>query len=177
MTGREYVTVDMTDTAFTRDELVAFMRELSGLWAKRPHGWGMRGGSAAFDWLARAFSDPVAEGSLVIDPEDREQVERLVSELRQRGIGQMLMTREQSQSGSVDEVMAEHVRNALTDLVTPPKPDEPWGLGAVVATEADGDYIRVSVEISNPWRNVQTGVQRHWDGVAATRTLSEGVQP
>lgn len=59
---------------------------------------------------------------------------------------------------------------------TAQKPDEPTGLGAVVTTEDDGDYVRISFESRRPWQNVQTGAVWDWEAVAATRVLSEGVQ-
>lgn len=105
---------------------------------------------------------------VVIDPEDREQVERLHQSIL-RVYGQQKVT------DAADNTMLMQAALREFDNPTPPKPEEPMGLGAVVATGADGDFIRVSCESYNPWLNVQTGVVHSWLRVAAVRVLSEGV--
>lgn len=107
----------------------------------------------------------------VIDPEDREQVERLVRSYYSEW-ADLPPAEVDLSSGEPDAMQA-----ALREFAnpTPPKPDEPTGLWSVVTTDSEGDWIRVSTELANPWLNVQTGRQHHWDGVPAVRVLSEGV--
>jgi hypothetical protein len=114
---------------------------------------------------------------VVIDPEDREQVERLlVAQVgTTSGCPDVLMVSEQQ----VDRTQA-----ALRSLVAPLKPDEPTGLGAVVE---DADLLRwVRIEPRIPgnsasvlaWRAREVGkVPREcsWPKVNAVRVLSPGV--
>jgi hypothetical protein len=101
---------------------------------------------------------------VVIDPEDREQVERLSDAL--------------AEQRAAEAVAHSGVADALRSLTRPPKPEEPTGLGAVVE-DAEGlrwvrkgnsshgeDWTR---QIGDAW----TGGS--WDRIAAVRVLSEGV--
>lgn len=106
----------------------------------------------------------------VIDPEDREAVERLVyAYWRTDGD---IPTRQ-----GVD-----NMQTVLREYANPPapKPAEPTGLGAVVE-DADGqrwvrteDYAGERV-YEKPWLNA--GLRRNWQIVAAVRVLSEGIDP
>lgn len=95
---------------------------------------------------------------VVIDPEDREQVERL-RDYCWRG-------------GTVDD-WQNHLREFANP--TPPKPDEPTGLGAVVE-DADGNrwVLYTTPDSTAPWCDGMTSYE--WDEVDAVRVLSEGVQ-
>lgn len=102
----------------------------------------------------------------VIDPEDREQVERLGRAYVETWLG----PREEASVETIDQMQA-----ALRNLVTPPKPDEPQGLGAVVE-DADGSLMVRTQDDKNPW-TCYGGPRWSWDDVDAVRILSEGVQP
>lgn len=138
--------------------------------------WVSTDGSTSVDFHMAEWWRPI----VVIDPEDREQVERLVKAL---STGQPLIGLDPTNREMVDQAWVTHTQTALREFAnpTPLKPEEPMGLGAVVATEADGDYIRVRIGPGNPWLqlnpwlNVRTGAHYHWDRVAAVRVLSEGV--
>jgi len=134
------------------------------------NGPGPGGSSSTQTWSADADGERVIRPLVVIDPEDREQIERLMPLLFHSGA--FPEARAISMTAGVTAVQA-----ALRELANPtPRIEEPTGLGAVVATEGDGDYIRVSVELLNPWLNVQTGTQVHWDRINAIRVLSPGVE-
>lgn len=116
-------------------------------------------------------------GWIVIDPEDRTQIERAFS----------LRTRELIESRlrvSIDDQawagVVTHLQNALRSLIEPPKPEEPTGLGAVVEDVNGTKWIRHdSVPISKPWINTDdcSTRLRAWSDIAAVKVLSDGVQP
>jgi len=108
---------------------------------------------------------------VVIDPEDREQVERL---------GKVVARLWHEHPYVLDAVQA-----ALREFAnpTPPKPEEPTGLGAVVE-DADG----VRWVLNNPrgygkWSRENAAADglprdyKTWRMVTAVRVLSEGVTP
>ena len=111
---------------------------------------------------------------VVIDPEDREQVERLaaayVSEGTQRGY---------AMPGHQMEDRRDAMQAALREFANskPPKPDEPTGLGAVVEDESGDLWIRTCEPcdrcLNKPWQ--QGPVHKNWQIVDAVRVLSEGV--
>lgn len=108
---------------------------------------------------------------VTIDPADREQVERLCKVLVEsmHAAGDMASAAKGVHPATVTMALREFAKP------TPPKPDEPMGLGAVVATERDGDYILVSLENDAPWYNVQSDSFTTWSAVRAVRVLSEGL--
>ena len=103
---------------------------------------------------------------VVIDPEDRAQVERLAD-----------IFCHVPSSGWVDDMQA-----SLREFAnpTPPKPDEPQGLGAVVE-DADGQrWLRVGTHGDcNDWRRVRGDLADSaafdWSDFEPIRVLSEGV--
>jgi len=107
---------------------------------------------------------------VVIDPEDREQVERLTSLVFEGA------RKRPYEGGAVEAMQA-----ALRSLVADPKPEEPVGLGAVVE-DADGRrYVRVCVgdhggdSVAICWRGQGFVVgQTRWEDIPAVRVLSEG---
>lgn len=70
---------------------------------------------------------------VVIDPEDRQQVERLAH----------LIT--EHDKGATEEAWASDLANALREFANPkpPKPEEPTGLGAVVEDESHVEFIHL----------------------------------
>jgi hypothetical protein len=103
---------------------------------------------------------------VVIDPEDREQVERLAEAVNAAIASPERMT-------SLEVMQA-----ALREFAdpTPPKPDEPTGLGAVVVDESEVEWVHLG---SGLWCYGTTDGPSHgfeWAHVHAVRVLSEGVQ-
>jgi hypothetical protein len=98
---------------------------------------------------------------VVIDPEDREQVERLTA----------AMVNEYGVDVHYDETQA-----ALRSLIAPPRPPEPKGLGAVVE-DADGRRWSRANDAGEWYSADGEEVGPHYSHVAAVRVLSEGVTP
>ena len=122
-------------------------------------------GASAVDADGNGWRVDSIEGArplVVIDPEDREQVERLARTYC-----------DAAYQGRFVLADIEVMQAALCSLVEPPKPPEPTGLGAVVE-DADGSWwVRVNsvhfVSNAHP-NNSQTYAE-----IAAVRVLSEGV--
>lgn len=123
----------------------------------------VRGMYTTDGWVCSDMHYPAVHGYsdlrplVVIDPEDSEAVER-----HWRMAGQSLPS----------------FRAALREYAnpTPPRPDEPQGLGAVVE-DADGvRWVRSERHDCAPWDRVGEPVGGFlWPDVAAVRVLSEGV--
>lgn len=120
------------------------------------------------DWWHSGYSVPQSLGGLnlrrlvVIDPEDREQVERLIHLYRM-------------QSASLRD--ADAYANALREFAapTPPKPDEPLGLGAVVEDAEGARWVRTAwTGDGGPWES-RAGRAGLYANIAAVKVLSEGV--
>lgn len=114
---------------------------------------------------------------VVIDPEDREQVERLYALMWRPERGEVAPT-------SDDPIYAEDVRDltaALREFANPTPPiEEPTGLGAVVE-DADG-YQWVYSGGPQPsgdrvWYSPNLNGTALYSEIAAVRVLSEGVTP
>lgn len=108
---------------------------------------------------------------VVIDPEDREQVERLAD---------LLIV----ERATTDGVVHSGVQAALRSLITPPKPEEPTGLGAVVEDVEGSKWIRwcspgaAHSFSQQPWQMADGGgADTYWSDITAVRVLSEGVTP
>lgn len=98
---------------------------------------------------------------VVIDPEDTETVDA-----HWRMAGQSL--------GSYRTALREYANP------TPPKPEEPTGLGAVVE-DAEGN-LWVRTDRAAPWSPIRgiggdRAIRRLWSELDVVRVLSEGVQP
>jgi hypothetical protein len=121
--------------------------------------------TAADYW--RTQEDTTAMGDLalavrplvVIDPEDREQVERLVSLASHNSC-----------------IGIESWQAALREYAnpTPPRPEEPAGLGAVVEDEDGENWVRFSSKTGWWWRR-WNGENKRWADISAVRILSSGV--
>lgn len=75
--------------------------------------------------------------------------------------------------------MCDAVREAMRSF-TPPKPDEPLGLGAVVEDDEGEKWVRagISHRKADDWRCVEghhVGYWSEWFNLNAVRVLSEGV--
>lgn len=104
-------------------------------------GWLHPGGLSGFT-SDRAPAGPVSVRPLVVlDPEDREQVERLARAVWDRSVG----------PGGVPAFQA-----ALRSLLEPPKPPEPQGLGAVVIAQCGGGNREPVTKVR------EVGDRRNW---------------
>lgn len=123
--------------------------------------------SAPMDW-PRGVSDYECEFRplVVIDPEDREAVERLADYLD-------------------SAYSLEYAQQRLREYANPkpPRPDEPQGLGAVVEDEDGYLYVRgyVNGESTHEWHVIDPASNKRmgwwkYDDFAAVRVLSPGVE-
>ena len=108
---------------------------------------------------------------LVLDPEDREQVERLTrTYLRDYDGGVATVP----QPGEVNSMQA-----ALRSLLSSAKPEEPKGDGAVVVDAEGNRYVRIGRDSRAQWMAVvprnPDRPWRYWSGIDAVRVLSEGI--
>ncbi len=137
--------------------------EIRVMWT---HDGGWRGPKGTFYDLHLS-----ARPLVVIDPEDREHVERLVRALDSQ--------RTLSDWSSLLGPAVETTQDALRSLITPPRPPEPQGLGAVVET-ADGErYVRdkTTTTVAH-WKRAsggEGGSRHRYDTLPVVRVLSEGV--
>lgn len=117
----------------------------------------------------RAVADYINMRRLVvIDAEDREQVERLASIYASATSGEL--------NDYPLTVAALHMQAALREFATPtpPRPDEPTGLGAVVEDAEGVLWVQFNSVTGKWWRNHQ-GKNRRWSEIAAVKVLSAGV--
>lgn len=131
---------------------------------------------------------------VVIDPEDREQLERLealILRLRCR-CGRLWLqesplcewhkSRHDRAVESRTEGSFEGLADALREFADPkpPKPEEPTGLGAVVEDETGRRWVRINTG-DHPWVLTPEGPLgsncEEYEFIAAVRVLSEGVTP
>lgn len=101
---------------------------------------------------------------VVIDPEDREQVEQLAQRFYDQWSG-------------CDGARDIALQAALRSLIEPPKPDEPTGLGAVVEDSEGRRWVLVRSDESptcNWWHDGGLGSNDYAD-ISVVRVLSEGV--
>jgi hypothetical protein len=97
---------------------------------------------------------------VVIDPEDREQVEALMAALP---------------AYLLDKPVS-RVQDGLRSLIADPKPEEPLGLGAVVEDDKGRTWVSAYRDGRTKW--VPSNGSRfptNYDDVAAVKVLSEGV--
>ena len=167
------------DVAMTRHGIGVVVQCRHEAHDRTPHWHYANGG-----WDELGYTANQARRIVVIDPEDREQVERLMAVYT----GEAVKRGAISFAGYADK-RADSMRAALREFATPtpPKPDEPAGLGAVVE---DADGLKwVSVEEMPPFGrwycgvlpeddcSIADGAFREWSALSAVRVLSEGIQP
>lgn len=107
---------------------------------------------------------------VVIDPEDREQIERLADELHHVRVGHRL--------GNCYPAEYEHMQAALRNLADPPspRPDEPLLLGAVIEDEG-ALWVGLGTDPGGlNWCSAE-GHWNYWDEFASPRVLSPGYDP
>ena len=114
---------------------------------------------------------------VVIDPEDREQVERLMAVYT----GEAVKRGAISFAGYADK-RADSMQAALREFATPtpPRPDKPTGLGAVVEDAEGHLWVQVRSDDRRSYRQARgenVGRYRDYADITAVRVLSEGVTP
>lgn len=114
-----------------------------------------------------AFAPDNLRPLVVIDPEDLEQVEQLRVDL--------------INSGWIPDGDADALDSILRRVAnpTPPKPEEPQGLGAVVEDEQGNLWVRT--DRAAPWSPIRgigghSATRRLWSEFTAVRILSPGVE-
>lgn len=107
---------------------------------------------------------------VVIDPEDREQVERLADAILTEAAGY-----------SIDRAIIVCAFEKFASP-TPPKPEEPTGLGAVVRDTEGFYYSRgyTKGESTHQWHVVDPAIRKRmswwkWEDMDVTEVLSPGV--
>lgn len=109
-----------------------------------------------------------ATSLVVIDPKDREQVERLGVAIYDAGF-----------------TAASRLQAALRSLIADPKPPEPTGLGAVVEDAEGGMWIRHKPDSGRlrpthawyPAGYVHGSIRTPYSDIDAVRIVAPGVQP
>lgn len=115
------------------------------------------------DQAMRRLDESNARPLVVIDPEDREQVERLVRAFWDHG------------TDDCDDPQA--MADGLRSMVEPPKPPEPTGAYAAVVDKHGSEFVRLG-DGPAPWMHNGSPSNRDtyaWSGIAAVTVLSEGV--
>jgi hypothetical protein len=145
--GREWkpgdvVSMTVGDEAyFDIDTIPQLMDELVSWWHNRPATIGVAGGTAHLRWIRDSFASAKVGRLVVIDPEDREQVETLRTLIASQPLTQNVAT----------EAMQAALREYANP--TPPEPEEPGTWGVVEASCVHSDERRkwVRHEDGNWW--------------------------
>jgi hypothetical protein len=122
------------------------------------------------DFRCLDFDAVAARPLAVIDPEHREQVERLIR-LQDKHFNDGIRE-------VVNDFDLRDMQAALREYADPkpPRPEEPTGLGAVVEDAEGVRFVRTGVD-GWEWTQVGTGGPICWAYIDAVRVLSEGVAP
>jgi hypothetical protein len=120
--------------------------------------------NGGFDILSDAVEQGDVRPLVVIDPEDREQIERLAEAIDRA---------DYDHGGKYPDVY----QAALRSLVSPPRPVEPLGLGAVVEDDISVRWVRVNTATGTAeWRCTEPVPEhRRYADIAVVKVLSEGV--
>lgn len=118
---------------------------------------------------------------VVIDPEDREAVERLADafDTSLRAADPDYYERAELYAAEGDDL--DVMQAALREFANPkpPRPEEPTGLGAVVEDASSDLYVRTSQFAKRPWCRAGTDNHLGWVEMddEPLKVLDEGVQP
>ena len=104
---------------------------------------------------------------VVIDPEDPKEMDRFLGLLRRGNFSV------HSCGTSARDYLAAALREFANP--TPPKPEEPTGLGAVVEDGQGLKWVRLGQDLAD-WYSDDLVAWRQWGDISAVRVLSEGVQ-
>jgi hypothetical protein len=159
---------------------VAMIRHVTGKWSRmmlQPSGrWACSRGPEATTHAVSAEDD--VRPLVVIDPEDREAVERLLSLFFP---GWAHVKENGSEIVGIDIARMQAALREFADP-KPPKPEEPTGLYAVVEDTESREWCRIDV-IGYCWQRLgdaagsTTTAYAAWDAINAVRVLSVGVTP
>lgn len=157
---------------------VAIIEGKVALYVDGPHIPRKRGpfwqwGSGGWTTLPLGPQHPLA----VIDPEDREQVERLRDAYDRAFVEQ---NPELSETPEWKGKRGNALQAALREFAnpTPPKPPEPQGLGAVVEDDEGVRWVRYDLNLERSYRWIsERGASEDYQDITAVRVLSEGVAP
>lgn len=148
------------DVATEGSEVVVFTDEHIWLWATT-------GEPCVYQERITARARPL----VVIDPADREQVERLMKLYDEQPF-------DCDDGGSIREMQGALREFANPKPPKPPKPEEPTGLGAVVEAINDNFFVRVSTG-DHPWQRVSDVDGEYlcaWQDIDVVKVLSEGIE-
>ena len=122
--------------------------------------------------------DRTARPLVVIDPEDAEQVERLLASLMTQW-PKVVVGLPVDDRDALNQIYLVAIKQALREFANPksPKPDEPTGLGAVVRDAGGRRWVRALAPLDSvaPWKRDDCGHWGDWSGIDAVEVLSEGV--
>lgn len=107
---------------------------------------------------------------VVIDPEDRDDVQRVCDALYANGSRRFGV--------ELDWLDVQDALRSLIEPPAPPRPPEPTGLGAVVEDEDGKLWIRTAdTDCACPWARASAYEEVDYDQIEAIKVLSEGVTP
>jgi len=137
-------------------------------------GWADREATFYWDKAEAGWEITDVRPLVVIDPEDAEQIGRLAEAWEAQTHATL--------SDTPMTLTQYRLQAALRSLITPPKPEEPTGLGAVVEDAEGYFWIRSATSGGDPWRaegaRAPGGRSFHtWSDIVAVKVLSEGVTP
>lgn len=127
--------------------------------------------------VTAAYGPSEARPLVVIDPEDREQVERL-RDLYDSAYHEQNRAIQTAPKGTRGNALQAALREFANPK--PPKPDEPTGIGAVALDDTGCKWIQVDRRNGVAgWAHcdAQSGIFRFWSDIDAIEVLSEGVHP
>lgn len=165
MSEREWKPGDVAVASYN-DEVKVYLRVESRYVTDFASRWQAQDGSHSFDFSKADWWRHL----VVIDPEDAEQVERLVACVYE-------------QPADLKKRTKEHWQQALREYANPKPPIiEPTGLGAVVEDSRGRTWIRyLRPGTSAPWlwSEAPEHVERLsvWSAIDAVAVLSDGVTP
>ena len=125
----------------------------------------------AHDWFGERGSVPKffhdsLRPLVVIDPENREQVERLCAAMKANGWT------------GIDDEAPDDMQTALRSLLEPERPEEPKGKYAVVQDASGAEWVRCTNEGRSDWLRAGWFTSEEWTDwseIRAVKVLSEGV--
>lgn len=160
---REWKPGDVAATTYKGYQSLAFVVAGSSCVPEHPRTAHWHGKSGGWSEL----HDPLIDRRplVVIDPEDEENVDTIID---------LIWTG----NDPANRPATWRIQAALREFAnpTPPKPDEPQGLGAVVEDAKGRKWVRADDD-DLPWYRASSDDWREFGSVTAVRILSPGVTP
>lgn len=151
--------------------MVAMVKNQHGVWNRAiltltAGGYAWRPGCADTFYHLNCEIRPL----VVIDPEDAEQVEALAAAYANATSRSVDWDKRQKED---QERVVEELAAALKEYAnpTPPKPEEPKGLGAVVESFEGSVWVRGHHTNRSPWVRSAFGDHREWDAIPTPLTV------